>query len=65
MIGLGGAANTIKMTPDELARAKEENTRAFQEAKEMEAGREAYGEATIGFADRGKEWLTGEIRRTG
>ena len=58
-------ANTIKLSAEEIELVKEDNARAFQEAKKAEDGSAASGEATKGIADRGKEWLMGGPGKTG
>ncbi|MCJ1366663.1 hypothetical protein MMC16_005793 [Acarospora aff. strigata] len=51
--GRGGAANTIRPSAEEIARAREENARIEQALREKEAA----GESHKGLADKGKGLL--------
>jgi len=61
-VGRGGAANIFKPSAEELAQAKEENSKwesAVQD--EVEHGvKTGDREKSKGLADKGKEWLFGK-----
>ena len=60
MWDVGGAANTVKMTPEEVATAKEENARIAQSAREKDLrGKEEPLEKIKGIAEKGKDLLKG------
>jgi len=56
--GRGGAANTIKMSAEEIAGARAENARLEREA--LERARNG-AEKIKGWADKGKDFLKGMI----
>ena len=60
MWNAGGAANTVKMNPEEVARAKEENAHIAQSAREKETrGKDEPLEKIKGMAEKGKDLLKG------
>ncbi len=54
----GGAANTVRLTQEEVAKAREENARVEKAAREKEMKKEAPMDKVQGLAEKGKGMLT-------